>query len=158
MKKVIILLLVPFLSFCQLDKYEDFMPTSLTGNVGHQSYYSFSFSEKHESSEWTIYYSDKELLSNRKFQRGGLSFKENPDYPDYKINLNAYYRNPYDKSHMVPAASMAFDSIALVESFYQTNVTPMLDGVNRGTWKKLETQERDWVQEKNDLIIITGVI
>ena len=59
---------------------------------------------------------------------------------------------------MVPAASMSFDSIALVESFYTTNVTPMLDANNRGTWKKLEAQERNWVKEKNDLIVVTGVI
>ena len=158
MKKVITLLLLPFLSFCQLEKYEDFLPSGSTGELGHQKYYSFSYSKKHGSSEWTIYYSDKELLNNRKFNRGGLNFKQNPDYPEFKVNLNAYRRNPYDRGHMVPAASMSFDSIALVESFYTTNVTPMLDINNRGIWAKLEAQERKWVKEKNDLIIITGVI
>ena len=158
MKKAIILLLIPILSFCQLEKYEDFLPSGSTGELGHQKYYSFSFSKKHGSSEWTIYYSDKELLNSRRFDRGGLNFKQNPDYPEFNVNLDAYYRNAYDKSHMVPAASMAFDSIALVESFYQTNVTPMIDFVNRGVWARLEAQERKWVKEKNNLIIITGVI
>ena len=158
MKKAIILLLIPILSFCQLEKYEDFLPSGSTGELGHQKYYSFSFSKKHGSSEWTIYYSDKELLNKRKFDRGGLDFKQNPDYPEFNVNFNAYYRNAYDKGHMVPAASMAFDSIALVESFYPTNVTPMLDIVNRGVWARLEAQERKWVKEKNNLIIITGVI
>jgi len=155
LKKAIILLLIPILSFCQLEKYEDYMPTSSTGNVGHHSYYSFSFSKKHGSSEWTIYYSK---IRERKYGRGNINFKQDPDYTEFKVNLDAYYRNPYDRSHMVPAASMSFDSIALVESFYTTNVTPMLDANNRGAWKKLEAQERNWVKEKNDLIVVTGVI
>ena len=74
MKKVIIVLLVPFLSFCQLEKYEDFMPTS-TGFVGHQSYYSFSFSEKHGCSEWVTYLSSKEMLSERNEDRNNMDFQ-----------------------------------------------------------------------------------
>ena len=49
-----------------------------------------------------------------------------------------------DKGHLVPAADMAWSSQSMFESFSYANVSPQQPGFNRGIWKRLESQVRDW--------------
>lgn len=156
--KNIIFLILPLFCFSQLSKYKDFIPESSTDKIGHNEYYSFSWLPDHQLPEWTIYHSSSNLNLKREVERAWMDFKQNPNYPNYYVDLNAFKYNPYDKSHLVPAAEMAFNQNALIESFYSTNVSPMIDEVNRGIWKKLEYTIRDWVKKKDSLIIISGTI
>lgn len=42
------------------------------------------------------------------------------------------------KGHMVPAANMKWDAVAMSESFYYTNICPQDTSLNNGSWKSLE--------------------
>jgi endonuclease G len=53
---------------------------------------------------------------------------------------------------------MKFSAQAMSESFYMSNVSPQLPGFNRGIWKKLEEQVRDWAIENKTVYITTGPI
>jgi endonuclease G len=50
----------------------------------------------------------------------------------------------FDKGHLVPAADMAWSARTMSESFSYANVSPQRPGFNRGIWKRLESQVRDW--------------
>lgn len=50
----------------------------------------------------------------------------------------------FDKGHLAPAADMTWSNRIMLESFSYANVSPQRPGFNRGIWKRLETQVRDW--------------
>jgi len=39
-----------------------------------------------------------------------------------------------------------------------SNISPEDPGFNRGIWKSLEGQVRDWTKKKNELIVVTGPV
>lgn len=55
-----------------------------------------------------------------------------------------YAKTGYDKGHIANDGDMRFDERAEFESFLMTNMTPQLPGLNRGSWKILETNVRTW--------------
>lgn len=69
-----------------------------------------------------------------------------------------YKGSRYDKGHLAPAADMAWDSTAMCESFYMSNMSPQLPAFNRGIWKRLEDQVRDWAIENQEIWIVTGPV
>ena len=58
-----------------------------------------------------------------------------------------YNASGYDKGHLGPDGDMSFDDQAENESFFMTNMSPQLPGLNRGAWKLLETSVRGWAAE-----------
>lgn len=69
-----------------------------------------------------------------------------------------YSYSGYDRGHMAPAGDMKWDSEAMKQTFFMTNICPQAPDLNRGTWKNLEEKCR--VRAKNDsaIIIICGPI
>jgi len=55
----------------------------------------------------------------------------------------------YDKGHIAPDGDMSWNSQVELESFLMTNMTAQLPGLNRATWKLLETSIRDWAFQLN---------
>jgi endonuclease G len=53
---------------------------------------------------------------------------------------------------------MAFNTTAMTESFFMTNMSPQDPGFNRGIWKKLESQVRTWGYENRQIFVVTGPI
>lgn len=46
----------------------------------------------------------------------------------------------------------------MTESFYFGNISPQLPGFNRGIWKRLESQSREWAIQYGSIYIVTGPI
>ena len=152
------LFLLPLSIFSQEDLkyYEKYMPESSCGEIIHYSNYSVSFCENIKMSEWTIYYSTKErLLGNLPRQN---NYRQDSSLKDRDANLNFYVKSGYDRGHLVPASDMRYDEIAMSESFYMTNVVPQSPAFNRGIFRKLEKRFREWVNEFDSIVIITGII
>lgn len=76
---------------------------------------------------------------------------ETADDKDYK-------HSGYDRGHLATASDMNFDSIAAIECYYYSNISPQEHSFNIGIWKKLENQVRRWAKEKDSIYIITGPI
>lgn len=133
-----------------------YLPTS-TGEVVHHRYYSLSYSEKHEQAAWTAYMMDRNMLDVPNVERG------NRFNPDYAVTTRSAFHRDYNQSgytrgHLVPAGDMAFDSIAMRECFYMSNISPQIKAFNNGIWKELEENIRDWTYTSDTLYIITGPI
>jgi len=153
-----IILFFPFSLFSQedLNYYEKYMPESSCGEIIHYNNYSVSFCENIKMSEWTIYFSTKERQLG-KFPRKN-NFRQDLSLNGRDAKLNHYAKSGYDRGHLVPASDMKFDSTAMSESFYMTNVVPQYPGFNRGIFRKLEKRFQEWVNEFDSIVIITGLI
>ena len=77
--------------------------------------------------------------------RGSMNF-----YTDSEVHTsdNAdYYRNIYDKGHLAPAATYSDNMENLKLTFSYLNCALQDQYLNRGEWRLLEEQERDWDDE-----------
>jgi endonuclease G len=117
--------------------------------------YTLSYNSKYKQANWVAY-----LLTNeetvKRFQRGEY-FAPDPLIPgtDFKVD---YLKSGYDRGHLAPAADMGYSIETMVQSFFYSNMSPQLPRFNRGVWKKLEMQVRNWAVEYDSLYVVTGPI
>lgn len=153
MKKIfVILFLIPTCLFSQ--EFVEFLPAS-NGELVHHTYYSLSYSEQHEQAEWVCY----EIKNERIL---GLVGRTDNFRIDKKIKTNSatlsdYRRSGYDRGHLAPAADFSFNTTAMSESFYMSNMSPQNPSFNRGIWKNLESLVRSW-GINNSLYVVAGPI
>ncbi|MFN4971775.1 MAG: DNA/RNA non-specific endonuclease [Bacteroidota bacterium] len=114
------------------------------------------YDEKHEQARWVAY----ELTSaetKRAFDRTD-KFLPDPKVKSKTANDKDYAGNGYDRGHLAPAGDMGWSAQATYESFYYSNISPQNPGFNRGIWKRLETQVRNWAVENEAVYVVTGPI
>lgn len=75
--------------------------------------------------------------------------REDAFAPDLSLGPNSakptdYAGSGYDQGHLAPNADMSYNATIARESFIMSNMSPQLPGVNRGTWKNLESAGRAW--------------
>lgn len=132
-----------------------FLPAS-EGQLVHHQNYSLAYSEEHEQAFWVFYELDRnetQAIAKRKDD-----FREDPLVSTGSASLADYKASGYDRGHLAPAADMAFSEEAISESFYMSNMSPQEPSFNRGIWKKLEAQFREWAEADGSLYIVTGPI
>ncbi|MBM3924356.1 MAG: DNA/RNA non-specific endonuclease, partial [Sphingomonadales bacterium] len=78
------------------------------------------------------------------FAERANKFQREPRLEGRDANDRDYSGSGFDKGHLVPAADMAWSVQSMMESFSYANVSPQRPGFNRGIWKRLESQVRDW--------------
>lgn len=71
---------------------------------------------------------------------------------------SAFFGTGLHRGHMAPATDMAWDSIAISQSFLMTNICPQQRALNEGGWARLEEKCREWALRDSALIIATGPI
>lgn len=69
-----------------------------------------------------------------------------------------YSYSGYDRGHMAPAGDMKWDSGAMKETFYLTNICPQAPELNRGAWKRLEEKCRAKAFADSAVIVICGPV
>jgi len=86
--------------------------------------------------------------------RSGMNFKN--DHPEIKTaSAKDYSHSGYDIGHMANAEDFAGDCKKERMTFVFYNALPQTPNLNRGIWKRIETNARKWSQ-KNHLLIICG--
>jgi endonuclease G len=87
------------------------------------------------------------------------SFKSDPKISSY-TNLSKSYKNSgYDRGHMMPAADNLCQSKKIQEEcFYFSNISPQHESLNRGDWKSLESESRDYSTNYDSVHIWAGNI
>ncbi len=132
----------------------NYLPSSTTGQVIQHTNFTLSYSEKDEQAEWVAYQLLRDELRNLAERED--DFREDPKVLTRSATPDDYRRSGYDRGHLAPAGDMGFSEQAMSESFYMSNISPQNRAFNRGIWKTLEEQTRDWVAENNNLYVITG--
>ena len=128
-----ILLLVPFVLSAQL-KDSVQIKTSI---------YEAVYSEKLESPLRVTY---TVQCPNGTASRAGMDF-----YTEKGVHTSDgkdYIHNVYDKGHMAPAADFNCTKEMLLKTFSYVNCALQNQYLNRGVWKTLEAQEREWANNE----------
>lgn len=87
------------------------------------------------------------------------NFRADPDLSaGRRAELEDYAGSGYDRGHMAAAGNLTWSNQAMVESFYLSNIAPQNSTLNRGAWARLETEIRNWVLDRRDLVVITGPV
>ena len=121
------------------------------------NYYTLSYSEEHEQSEWVAYELTLDRLNASKLTRMNY-FTPDPTIVSGSATHFDYMGSGYDRGHLAAAADMSFDHTALEESFMMSNISPQLKSFNSGIWRELEEDVRDWARKYHRLYIVTGPV
>jgi len=133
-----------------------FLPLYDSSSVVKHRYYSLSYNEDNEQPDWVAYTIIPERLESL-VDRPGY-FRVDTLVATGSANQKDYTKSGYDRGHLVPAADMQFDSLAIRETFFYSNISPQLPGFNRGIWKRLEKYTRDHSAQYDSLMVITGPV
>ena len=134
----------------------DFLPTSTTNQIVKNAFYTLSYSESHEQSEWVAYELKKEYVRNNHFRRP--FFYEDPKVTTGSADWKNYKNSGYDKGHLVPAGDMGFNLNAYNDTFLTSNISPQVHDFNNGIWNRLEQKVRYWAVKYNGVYVVTAGI
>lgn len=114
------------------------------------------YNEKYEQASWVAYELTEER-TKKAFERSN-QFLEDPKVKSGSATDKDYAGSGYDRGHLAPAADMSWSELTMKESFYYSNMSPQVPSFNRGVWKRLEEQVRDWAIEYKQLFVVTGPV
>ncbi len=138
------------------DSEFDYWPAGKETPVVVHTYFALGYAEAHEQAAWVAYELTPEEVAVNLAREG--NFREDPLVPTGSASLNDYRQSGYDRGHLAPVGDMNFDSVAMEESFYMSNISPQKRAFNGGIWSRLENQVRTWATEKGGLYVVTGPV
>lgn len=82
-----------------------------------------------------------------------------PNIPtDKQLYMKNSYYGSYDRGHLLPSASRLGSNADNRQTFYPTNMSPQLSGLNQQKWAGIENQVRDWAYGCDTLYVVTGAV
>ena len=147
MKKYYILLLLIFSLGCTAQEIES--PQLRSEVIVENDVFKVWYNEIYEQPMKLVYTSTNRV---KNVDRGSMNF-----YTEKEVHTsdNAdYYRNVWDKGHLAPAATYSDSYENLKQTFSYLNCALQNQYLNRGEWRLLEEQERDWDDEQNLTITV----
>ena len=132
---------------------------------------SLVYAEKHEQPKWVSHIITTDI-------RNGVQGRSNDFRVDSMVSTGtatetdyflkslkadgtfAYDAFGYDRGHLAPSADFRWSAQALSESYYYSNMSPMLADFNRESWAKLEDLFRAYIYRNPDtqVYIVTGPV
>jgi len=119
--------------------------------------WSFDYDSKALLAHWIAYPLNKSLRgSGSRTDQWGLDPKvPASQQPVLYTTYKADNGKKYDRGHQLPSADR-LDYAANVKTFYFTNMTPQLSGLNSASWADLENRVRTWSESFDTLYVVTG--
>lgn len=131
--------------------------TSTTDTICSYAGFDLGYNEQYEQAAWVAYELTRSEVESALFERTE-NFRSDPAIGTGSSDPADYRGSGFDRGHLAPAADMAWDGMAMSESFLMSNMSPQEPSFNRGVWRRLEEQVRQWAVEKERLYIITGPV
>lgn len=117
--------------------------------------YTLCYDENYEQAKWVAYRLTATMCNNNDEERTD-NFRSDPAIKTGSASPDDYKKTGYDRGHLCPAGDMAWSEITMSESFYMSNMSPQEPKFNRGIWKTLETQVREWAKKEEEIYIVTA--
>ena len=131
--------------------------TSLTDTIRSYKGFDLAYNEEREQASWVVYVLTRSEVEQGTHARSD-NFRSDTTISTGSASLADYRGSGYDRGHLAPAGDMKWDKEAMSQSFLLSNMSPQMPSFNRGIWKKLEHQIRDWALEKDSIYVITGPV
>lgn len=144
----------PFIEYQQLEipACSDNRPAQIIQHTG----YTVSYNKEWHLPNWVGYELTREETKGNATRTN--RFIADPYITSPTATNSDYTHTGFDKGHMAPAADMKWNSTAMKESFFFSNICPQVPDLNRRKWKDLENKARDWAIADSAIIIICGPI
>ncbi|OFY04322.1 MAG: hypothetical protein A2W93_08245 [Bacteroidetes bacterium GWF2_43_63] len=120
-------------------------------------FFSLCYNEKTEQADWVFHYITPNRLKNKVASRSD-DYRPDAEVKTGSAELSDYRHSGFDRGHLCPAGDMGFDSVAMSESFFLSNMCPQFAGFNNGIWNSLEQRIRQWGLMFDTLFIFTGPV
>ncbi len=107
--------------------------------------YSVEWSNTMKHSTWVAYTYDANNIAKNVSR--GENFVVDPDLPSGSVLVdNSYHTNDgYDRGHLCPSGDRLYSTEVNDQTFYFTNMSPMLHNFNSGgIWQAVESEVRAW--------------
>jgi len=114
-----------------------------------------AYNEKYEQAAWVAYVLTREEIEGGEIERTD-NFRPDTSILTGSATPGDYRGSGFDRGHLAPAGDMKWSREAMSQSFLMSNMSPQLPAFNRGIWRRLETEVRNWALEKDSLYVITG--
>ncbi len=118
--------------------------------------YALCYDEEYEVARWVGYEFTSDEAEGTVPRKN--IFRADPKVSTGSAGPNDYRGSGYDRGHLAPAADFKRSDSAMAGTFYMSNMTPQKPGFNRGIWKRLESQVRNWALQEGVITVITGPI
>lgn len=122
----------------------------------HKTGFILAYSCGYRSARWVAYMLEAEEIKAKVRRKNHFIADTLPD--SCLVVPEDYKRSGFDKGHLAPSADLCWSLQTMQESFCMTNMSPQKPRFNRGMWKKLEDQVRDWAVENDSVYIVTGPV
>lgn len=135
------------------------LPACIDSNaVVHHHAFSLEYSEADEQPRWVAYIICRSRIDGPYSRKStpGCQFRADNAVRTQSASPADYKGSGYSRGHLVPAADMKWDSLAQVETFLLSNISPQRDNFNSGVWNRMEMQVRRWADEYDTLFVVTG--
>lgn len=116
-----------------------------------------AYDEAREQARWVAYELRASRLDAPVVERRDR-FRADPAVRSESASLKDYYKSGFDRGHLLPAAAMRWDSAAMADCFFLSNISPQRPGFNRGIWRKLEAHIRELTKKHERLLVLTGPV
>lgn len=138
--------------------YENYLPGhSRADEIIKHTAYTLCYNENAEQASWVAYKLTSTMCNNNGEERTN-NFREDVDVKTGSAIPNDYKKSGYDRGHLCPAGDMGWSEQTMSESFFMSNMSPQLPKFNRGIWKTLESDVRDWAKKNDEIYIVTAGI
>lgn len=117
--------------------------------------FDLGYNEQFEQAAWVAYVLSREEIESGTVDRTD-NFREDTSISTGSAIPADYRGSGFDRGHLAPAADMKWDELAMSQSFLMSNMSPQTPAFNRGIWRRLETEVRNWAVEKDSIYVITG--
>lgn len=129
-------------------------PIDSTAVVYHR-YYALEYCEAYEIPRWVAYQITRSRTDGP-YKRSDYNFKVDPMVATGSSCHDDYRNSGFSRGHMAPAADFKWDSTAMRECMYYSNLCPQLAEHNSGIWNRIENQVRIWARTFDTLYVVTG--
>lgn len=121
------------------------------------STFTLAYDEDHEQAKWVAYVLTREELDRKYVDRTDW-YEKDEAVPTGSAEFYDYKESGYTKGHLLPSADRAWNKKVNAETFLMSNISPQDYHFNRGVWRELEENVRDWARANERLYIVTGPV
>lgn len=131
-------------------------PENLKGQILQYTGHALSYNSNTRLPNWVAYELTREEMQGTNPRED--NFARDPKARGPQADRDDYRNSGWDRGHMASAGDMKWDTKAMDDTYYFTNICPQNHELNTGDWRILEEKCRYWAKKYGSVYIVCGPI